>query len=380
RRSLRSPMRISGKEIILTGSIGIAVYDGKQETHQDLLKEAEIAMFRAKRSGSDRVDIFKASMRGSEEGRLPLESELRRAIERKQIKVLYQPITNLEANTLSGFEALVRWDHPKRGRLSPDDFVPIAEETGLISELGSYVLDQALKQAVRWQKALPRAQSPIFVSVNVSSSQLFRRDLLQQIRSILSRDAVPKGTLWLEVTESMVMENPEQAIEIMKLLKELGAGLSLDDFGTGFSSLNYLHRFPVDTIKVDKSFIRDAEREGATPVILRSIVAMSHELGKKVVAEGVESAANADFLRSIGCEFAQGFYFGEPMSDRGAMSLVSTLAKAQKKQNSRRARRAPAKVPAKPAAPAPVAREGAGARRAAAAPLPAPGAPTPRQA
>ena len=178
----------------------------------------------------------------------------------------------------------------------------------------------------------------------------------------------------------MVMENPEQAIEIMKLLKELGAGLSLDDFGTGFSSLNYLHRFPVDTIKVDKSFIRDAEREGATPVILRSIVAMSHELGKKVVAEGVESAANADFLRSIGCEFAQGFYFGEPMSDRGAMSLVSTLAKAQKKQNSRRARRAPAKVPAKPAAPAPVAREGAGARRAAAAPLPAPGAPTPRQA
>ncbi|MFQ5625462.1 MAG: putative bifunctional diguanylate cyclase/phosphodiesterase, partial [Methyloligellaceae bacterium] len=383
RRSLRSPMRISGKEIILTGSIGIAIYDGMQETHQDLLKEAEIAMFRAKRSGSDRVDIFKATMRGGEEGRLPLESELRRAIERKQIKVLYQPITNLEANTLSGFEALMRWDHPKQGRLNPNDFVPIAEETGLISELGSYVLDQALKQAARWQKALPRQQSPIFVSVNVSSSQLFRQDLLQQIRSILSRDAVPKGTLRLEVTESMVMENPEQAIEILKLLRELGAGLSLDDFGTGYSSLNYLHRFPVDTIKVDKSFISDAAREGTTPVILRSIVALSHELGKRVVAEGVESASDADYLRSIGCEFAQGFYYGEPMSEREAMSLVSALAKAQKKKNSkrRRARRAPAPAPAKPATPAPAGKKRAGKRPAAAAPrVPARGVTSPRQA
>ncbi len=332
RRSLRSPIRISGKEIILTGSIGIAVYDGEQETHQDLLKEAEIAMFRAKRSGADRIDIFKASMRGSEEGRLPLESELRRAIERKQIKVMYQPITNLEENSLSGFEALVRWDHPKHGRLNPDDFVPIAEESGLISELGGYVLEQAMKQAARWQKTFPRTNNPIFVSVNVSSAQLFRKDLLQQTRSILSRDTFPRGTLWLEVTESMAMENPEQAIEILGHLKTMGAGLSLDDFGTGFSSLSYLHRFPVDTIKVDKSFLREAGSGGSTQVILRSIVAMAHELGKKVVAEGVEASEDADFLRSIGCEYAQGFYFGEPMSEKGAMSLVSALAKAEKKK------------------------------------------------
>jgi EAL domain-containing protein (putative c-di-GMP-specific phosphodiesterase class I) len=243
-----------------------------------------------------------------------------------------------------------------------------------------------VKQVVRWQKALPRPQAPLFVSVNVSSSQLFRQDLLQQIRSILSRDAVPKKTLWLEVTESMVMENPEQAIEIMKLLKELGAGLSLDDFGTGFSSLNYLHRFPVDTIKIDKSFVRDAVRDGSTPVILRSIVAMSHELGKKVVAEGIESSADADYLRAIGCEFAQGFYFGEPMSEKGAMSLVSALAKAQKKQNSKQARmmrkaKKPPPGQAKQAARGPVVKERAGSRPAApAAPLPAGRITSPRQA
>ena len=377
RRSLRSPIRIAGKEIILTGSIGIAVYDGEQETHQDLLKEAEIAMFRAKRTGADRIDIFKASMRGSEQGRLPLESELRRALERKQIKVLYQPITNLEANTLSGFEALVRWDHPKHGRLNPDDFVPMAEETGLISELGGYVIEQAIKQAARWQKTFPRVKNPIFVSVNVSSAQLFRKDLLQQIRSTLSRDTVSRGTLWLEVTESLVMENPEQAIEILGQLKGMGAGLSLDDFGTGFSSLNYLHRFPVDTIKVDKSFLREAERSGTTPVILRSIVAMAHELGKKVVAEGVEAAEDADFLRSIGCEYAQGFYFGEPMNEKGAMSLVSALAKAEKKKVKKSPPRIVAaltgKQPAAPAAKKPVPRspttkESAGSQPKTAAP------------
>lgn len=334
RRSLRSPMRISGKEIILTGSIGIAVYDGMQENHQDLLKEAEIAMFRAKRAGADRIDIFKASMRGTDEGRLPLESELRRAIERRQITVLYQPITDLEANTLAGFEALVRWEHPKRGLLTPDDFVPIAEETGLISDLGNFVLENAVKQAARWQKALPRPRNPLFVSVNVSSSQLFRQDLLQQIRATLSRDIIPKRSLWLEVTESLVMENPEQAVEILGTLKELGAGLSIDDFGTGFSSLSYLNRFPVDTIKVDKSFLRDAAQEGVSPVILRSVVAMAHELGKKVVVEGVETSSDSDYLRSIKCRFAQGYFYGEPMNEKSAMNLVNALAKAEKKKSS----------------------------------------------
>lgn len=332
RRSLRSPMKISGEEIILTGSIGIAVYDGQQATHQELLKEAEIAMFRAKRSGTDRIEIFKPSMRGDDKARLPLESDLRRALDRKQIKVLYQPITRLDANMLCGFEALVRWEHPAHGLLNPDDFVPIAEETGLVGELGAYVLEQAVGQAARWQKLLPRKTDPIFVSVNISSRQLFREDLIQQIRTILTRDSIAKGTLCLEVTESLVMENPEQAVEILTWLKKFGASLSLDDFGTGYSSLAYVHRFPFDTIKVDKSFVRDSGHNGATPVILKSVVAMAHELGKKVVAEGVETAADADYLRSIKCEYAQGFYYGEPMSEREARTLLTALAKAESKE------------------------------------------------
>ncbi len=327
RRSLRSPMRISGKEIILTGSIGIAVYDD-QPNHQELLKEAEIAMLRAKRAGTDHVELFQPGMRAEEKDRLPLESDLRRAIERQQIKVLYQPITRLADNALAGFEALVRWDHPKLGRLNPEDFVPIAEDTGLIGELGTYVLEQAVEQAIRWQKALPRPGDPLYVSVNVSSRQLFRQDLTQQIRLILARQALPKGTLRLEITESLVMENPERAVELLNWLQTYGARLSLDDFGTGYSSLSYLQRFPFDTIKVDKSLVRHADGNGSVPVILKSIVAMVHELGKEVVAEGVEFVEDANYLRSIGCEYAQGFFYGEAMSDKDVLTLLSALAKS----------------------------------------------------
>ena len=172
--------------------------------------------------------------------------------------MLYQPITRLASNQLAGFEALLRWDHPTKGRLGADDFVPMAEETGLITELGTYVLSQALEQAVRWHKALPRERDPLFVSVNVSSRQLFRQDMVQEIRLLLAREAVPKGTLKLEITESLVMENPERAVEILTWLKTFGASLALDDFGTGYCSFSYLHRFPCDTIKIDRSLVPTA--------------------------------------------------------------------------------------------------------------------------
>lgn len=325
-------MKIGGKEIVLTASIGIVVHDGGQATAQDMLREGEIAMFGAKRAGADRIEIFNPSMRGEDESRLPLESDLRKAIERRQIAVLYQPITRLASNQLAGFEALLRWDHPTRGRLGAEDFIPMAEETGLITELGSYVLGQALEQAARWQKVLPRDRDPLFVSVNVSSRQLFRQDLVQEIRLMLAREAVPKGTLKLEITESLVMENPERAVEILTWLKNFGAGLALDDFGTGYSSLSYLHRFPCDTIKVDKSLVRDSGLDGATPLILKSIIALAHELGKEVVAEGVETANDAAYLRSIGCEFGQGFYYGEPMSAKDVGQLVAMLANHRKQK------------------------------------------------
>jgi EAL domain-containing protein (putative c-di-GMP-specific phosphodiesterase class I) len=303
-------------------------------------------MLRAKRGGADRIEIFNPAMRGEDESKLPLESELRKALERQQILVLYQPITRLASNQLAGFEALMRWDHPTRGRLGAEDFIPLAEESGLIVELGSYVLGQALEEASRWHKMLPRDRDPLFVSVNVSSRQLFRQDMVQEIRLMLAREAVPKGTLKLEITESLVMENPERAVEILTWLKTFGASLALDDFGTGYSSLSYLHRFPVDTIKVDRSLVRDSGLNGSTPLILRSVIALSHELGKEVVAEGVETQADASYLRSIGCEYGQGYYYGEPMAAKDVASLLAALASHRKRRERERAR-----APAEPQAP-----------------------------
>jgi diguanylate cyclase (GGDEF)-like protein/PAS domain S-box-containing protein len=338
RRALRTPMKISAKEIVLTASIGIVVHDGSQVTGQDMLREGEIAMLRAKRGGADRIEIFNPSMRGEDESRLPLESDLRKALERQQIAVLYQPITRLASNQLAGFEALLRWDHPTRGRLGAEDFIPLAEETGMIVELGSYVLSKALEEAAGWHKVLPRDRDPLFVSVNVSSRQLFRQDMVQEIRLMLAREAVPKGTLKLEITESLVMENPERAVEILTWLKTFGASLALDDFGTGYCSLSYLHRFPCDTIKVDRSLVRDSGLNGSTPLILRSIIALAHELGKEVVAEGVETAADASYLRSIGCEYGQGYYYGEPMAAKDVGSLLVALASHRKRKERERAR------------------------------------------
>jgi diguanylate cyclase (GGDEF)-like protein len=346
RRALRTPMKISAKEIILTASIGIVVHDGSQVTGRDLLRDGEIAMLRAKRGGADRIEIFNPAMRTEEESRLPLESELRMALDRHQISVLYQPITRLASNQLAGFEALLRWDHPTRGRLVADDFIPLAEESGLIVDLGSYVLGKALEEVASWHKVLPRDRDPLFVSVNVSSRQLLRQDMVQEIRLMLARESVPRGTLKLEITESLVMENPERAVEILTWLKTFGAGLALDDFGTGYSSLSYLHRFPFDVIKVDRSLVHDSSLNGQTPLILRSVIALAHELGKEVVAEGVETQADASYLRSIGCEFGQGYYYGEPMSAKDVASLLTALASHRKRKQRERAN-----APAEPQAP-----------------------------
>ena len=294
RRSLRAPMKIAGQEIVLTASIGIVVYDGTQATAQDLLREAEIAMFRAKRVGR-RPHRDLQSRRCAPRTRAAAARE-RSAARRSSASRSWCSTSRscgLPPNQLAGFEALLRWEHPTRGRLGAEDFIPLAEESDLIVKLGCYVLGQALEEAVRWHKVLPRDRDPLFVSVNVSSRQLFRQDMVQEIRHILAREAVPKGTLRLEITESLVMENPERAVEILSWLKTSAPSLALDDFGTGYSSLCYLHQFPFDTIKVDRSLVRDSGLNGSTPLILRSVVALAHELGKKVVAEGVETAADA---------------------------------------------------------------------------------------
>ena len=301
---------------MLTGSIGIAGFDGQQATQHDLLRDAETAMHRAKQGGADRIEVFKPEMRSERDDRISIESDLRRAIDKGQLRIFYQPIIRLPQEELAGFEALVRWNHPRLGLMPPDEFVPIAEESDLISKLGSFVLQRASQDAARWQQELPREDAPLFVSVNVSSRQLFRQDLVAEFRHIIGRQEAAKGTLRLEVTESLVMENPEQAAEILEWLKSSGASLALDDFGAGYSSLAYLHRFPFDTIKVDRALLRSGTAQATGRAIIKSIVTLAHELGKTVVAEGVETQDDATFLRSIDCEYAQGFYYGEPMGEK----------------------------------------------------------------
>ena len=332
RKTLRAPITFRDREIFLTASIGLALGGGEPNQAEDLLKDAELAMYHAKRTGGDRIDVFKEAMRARKSDRLSVESDLRRALERDEIMILYQPIVRLEDRAVAGFEALARWNHPKLGRLSPAEFINIAEEAGLIVELGLLVLDRAARQLSTWQRTL-RHREPLFASVNVSSRQLLRHDLIQDLRTVLGRAPLARGSLKLELTESAVMENPEHAAQMLHRIRELGAGLALDDFGTGYSSLAYLQRFPFDTIKIDQSFVRMSAK-GTRPVILRSMIALAHDLGMDVVAEGAETDSDAVELFQLGCEYAQGFVFGEPMSAERARALLEAESAGIRDQQS----------------------------------------------
>ena len=320
RKTLRAPITFRDREILLTASIGMALGNGDAQNGDEVLKDAELAMYHAKRTGGDRIDVFKDAMRARKSDRLSVESDLRRALERDEIAILYQPIVRLEDRAIAGFEALARWNHPLLGRLSPSEFINIAEETGLIVELGLFVLDRTARQLSTWQRTI-RHREPLFASVNMSSRQLLRHDLIQDLRTVLARAPLTRGSLKLELTESVVMENPEHAAQMLHRIRELGAGLALDDFGTGYSSLAYLQRFPFDTIKIDQSFVRMSAK-GTRPVILRSMITLAHDLGMDVIAEGAETDSDAVELFQLGCEFAQGFVFGEPMSAERARALL----------------------------------------------------------
>ena len=327
RRTLRAPITFNDREIFLTGSIGMALDDTEPQRAEERLKDAELAMYHAKRNGGDRIDVFKPAMRARKSDRLSIESDLRRALEREEITILYQPIVRLDDRAVAGFEALARWNHPKLGRMSPNEFITIAEETGLIVELGLFVLERTARQLSAWQRTL-RPRESLFASVNVSSRQLLRHDLIQDLRTVLARSPLTRGSLKLELTESVVMENPEHAAQMLHRIRELGAGLALDDFGTGYSSLAYLQRFPFDTIKIDQSFVRTTAK-GTRPVILRSIIALAHDLGMDVVAEGAETDSDAVELYQLGCEYAQGFVFGEPMTPERARELLQPHNKVE---------------------------------------------------
>jgi len=277
-------------------------------------------MYHAKRIGGDRIEVFKTSMRARQSDRVTLETDLRRALEREEIAILYQPIVRLEDRSIAGFAALPRWRHPKAGNASPAEFIAMAEEVGLIVELGMFILERAARQLGSWQRAM-RRRDPLFATVNVTSRQLLRQDLIHDVRTVIARAGLARGTLKLELTESLVMENPEHSAQMLQRIRDLGAGLALDDFGSGHASLAYLQRFPFDLIKIDQSFVR-TNGKGARPVILRSIISLAHDLGMEVVAEGADTDSDAVELYQLGCEYAQGLHFGEPMSAEDAKALL----------------------------------------------------------
>lgn len=319
---LSQPVDINGQEVFPSASIGVAICEDSHDRPTDLLKEAEIAMYRAKRLGKARVEIFEPTMRQEADNRLPIESDLRRAIERDELKLFYQPIMSLKDGRVAGFEALLRWEHPEQGFLTPDEFIPLAEESELIVLLGRFALTTASENLAVWQNLFPLRKS-LFASVNVSSRQLLRHDLIEDVERALRETEVAEGSLRLEVTESLIMANPELASRILARIRDLGAGISLDDFGTGHSSLSYLRQFPVDTIKIDKSFVDDMGKGEEPPVIVRSIVTMSQDLGKMVVAEGAETSEQVEELKEMGCDYGQGYVFGQPMTAEDTLEFIA---------------------------------------------------------
>jgi diguanylate cyclase (GGDEF)-like protein/PAS domain S-box-containing protein len=336
RKGLRAPITFNDRELALAASMGIALSDGQPHRADEVLKDAELAMYHAKRIGGDRIEIFKPSMRARKNDRASLEAELRQAIERDEITMVYQPIVRLEDRSVAGFEAMPRWDHPKMRRCSPSEFIAAAEEVGLVVDLGMFMLERTAHQLSSWQRG-PRQRDPVFASVNVSSRQLLRQDLIHDLRTVIARAGLARGTLKLELTESLIMENPEHAAQMLQRIRDLCAGLALDDFGTGHSSLAYLQRFPFDTLKIDQSFVR-ANGKGTRPVILRSIVSLAHDLGMEVVAEGAETDSDAVELYQLGCEYAQGFHFGEPLSAEDARALLQAEAPIEQSEPAPRKR------------------------------------------
>ncbi|WP_375454734.1 EAL domain-containing protein [uncultured Methylobacterium sp.] len=326
RRAVATPITYADREIFLTVSIGLALHEAGASLKRDVVfKNAETAMVQAKRTGGDRIEVFRADMRAERSDRLMLESDLRRSLERNEMKVLFQPVVRLEDRTVAGFEAVLRWDHPKLGRIPPATFMPVAEESGFVVNLGIFALERTALELAAWQRSL-EVDPPIFASVNVSSRQLLRHDLLHDVKTVLARSGVLPGSLKLELAESLVMENPEYAAQMLTRIHDLGAGLSLDDFGTGYSALSYLQRFPFDTIKIDQSFVR--QMASGKTAILRSIVRMANELNLAIVAEGAESEADAQALAELGCDYAQGYAFGEPMTMLQARQLVGAAPEA----------------------------------------------------
>lgn len=321
-KALAKPFPLEGRDVFCSVSIGIVAGPGDALKTEDILRDVETAMYRAKALGGARHEIFDNEMRRRALARLQLETDLRYALEHHDFEVYYQPKINLRTGHTIGFEALARWNHPLRGIVMPDEFIPIAEETGLIVPLGLWVLEQAAAQLRIWQAQFPRLV-PLTMSVNVSSRQLRDEGLCEHVRRILEETRIDPGTMRLELTESILAADAPATVRILNRLKGIGVGLKIDDFGTGYSSLSYLCRLPFDTLKIDQSFVQELGRSGEASEIVKSVITLAGGLGLTVVAEGIETQAQADQLRALGCNYGQGFYFFRPMQPAAAEEMLA---------------------------------------------------------
>ena len=313
---------VAGKEVFTSASIGIALSNSAYEIPEDMLRDADTAMYRAKSLGKARYEVFDADMRASVMARLQLETDLRGAVERNELRNFYQPIVSLDSGSIVGFEALLRWQHPTRGLIMPEEFIFVAEETGLIREMGWWNLQEACRQIHSW-KLDSKVNAELTVSVNLSAKQLLQPNLVADIKNLLHEMNVSPRSLKLEIAESAVIADPTAAVEILEQIRALGIRLSIDDFGTGYSSLNYVHRFPLDGLKIDRSFISGINRAGEGMEIARTIMPMASNLRLEVVAEGVETIEQIALLKQWQCKFAQGYYFSSPLASEQATALLT---------------------------------------------------------
>ena len=307
---LQTPFNLQGQEIFISASIGISAYPQDGSDVGTLLKNADVAMYRAKDLGKNTFQFYSAESNVHSLERLALENSMRRALERNEFKLHYQPKVDLHTDRIVGVEALLRWEHPELGLVSPIQFISLAEETGLIIPIGAWVLAEACRQNQAWQQAgLP----PVRIAVNLSARQFGSEGLSDVVAEALKTSGMSARSLELEITESMIMQHTSRASEILQGFREMGAHVSIDDFGTGYSSLGYLKHFPIDTLKIDRSFVRDVPHDADDAAITQAIIAMAHSLKLQVVAEGVESRAQLDFLRTQGCDQIQGYIFSRPV-------------------------------------------------------------------
>ena len=321
---LREPFGLGDNGIFCTVSVGIAPCSAAYRSADLMVRDADTAMYTAKSKGRSRCEVYDESMHAHVVERLQMENDLRHAVENHELSVYYQPKVRLSDRRICGFEALARWLHPRRGWIPPVEFIPVAEETGLIHDLDMWILRQACAQMKCWRTQYP-SDPPLAISVNLSPSQFAQPRLVEQIGEVLQETGLEPGALWLEVTESVVMDDHAVAREILTRLKTLGVGLKIDDFGTGYSSLAYLAQLPFDTMKIDRSFTLQLEGGDCNTEIVESILDMAHSLGMQVVAEGVEQNEQITRLISMGCEFGQGFFFSRPVCAAEAETMVAGL-------------------------------------------------------